>query len=65
MISFAREPPYKTPVLLKCCRYTNPFEKKVYQSSYPMTPTKRQLYLSPYSSKNEIDQRAQTHLSEC
>lgn len=28
MISFAREPPYPTPLLISCCKYTNPFEKK-------------------------------------
>ena len=27
MISFAREPPYRTPLLIKCCVYANPFEK--------------------------------------
>lgn len=28
LISFAREPPYKTPLLIKCCHYKNPFEKR-------------------------------------
>ena len=33
LISFAKEPPYKTPQLIECCRYTNPFEKKSHFNS--------------------------------
>ena len=36
LISFAREPPYKTPILIKCCRYTNPFEKRDTRGAYPI-----------------------------
>ena len=28
MVSFAKEPPYKTPLLIKCCSYQNPFQRK-------------------------------------
>ena len=31
MISFSKEPPYQTPLLIKCCEYRNPF------SSVPQT----------------------------
>ena len=27
MISFQRQPPYKTPLLIKCCSYQSPFKK--------------------------------------
>ena len=26
MISFSKEPPYQTPLLIKCCSYRNPFK---------------------------------------
>ena len=33
MVSFAKEPPYKTPLLMKCCSYQNPFQRNKGQNN--------------------------------
>ena len=51
MVSFARKPPYRTPLLINCCSYSNPFKREDRGLVTEKDGYRQQLYKHPQETK--------------